>query len=219
MVNKTSKIATWKRIILHDMLPVSKSNFFDSEWHEWLGRINDGLKSKKQRRHNIPEDAPRDVAELLDEECLQAEDVSNNMYAALIVSLWAKIEHFLRKLCRYSTCFGLSPIDRNVNFVKFVMAHFKNNLGIDIVSIENYDYANLLRILNNAFKHNNGFYHPDRNPISEKLAKRFKISENSPIKYIDLPIEELILKAGSFCATLYKETEKALNRKTTTKDN
>lgn len=209
---KIKGLNIWKMILSHNMLPVSEDEFYGFEWHEWLDRINAGFELEKKRIKKLANGANQQYIETLGEDYYQAEEISNNMYAALIVSVWAKVENFLWTLYRYCKYYGLPSIGKKkakINIGDYAK-YFDDNLGIVLQSIKNGKEANFLRIASNAFKHSNGLYHPDGYPVAKMLATKWKISKGHPIKYITLPIKELILGAGAFCATLYKKTEKAL---------
>jgi hypothetical protein len=206
------KPAIWKSILSHNMLPPSDDDFYDSEWFQWLERINTGFESEKERLEEELEGASEEYAEILSDDYCQAEQISSNMYAALIVSVWAKTEHFFWNLCRYCECFGLPSIDKNAN-IECYAKYFDDNLRIKLHSINNNQTANFLRVLSNAFKHNNGWYRPDSYPVDKMLAAKYEISEDKPIKYIVLPIKELILNAGIFCQELLNKTETALKQR------
>lgn len=208
-----SNPAIWKHIIFHNMLPVLEDDFYGSEWREWLDRINTGFELEKKRLEKLTDGARDEYAEVLAEDYWQAEQISSNMYAALIVSVWAKTEHFFQNLCRYCKCFGLPSIDKNANIISYAK-YFDDNLGIDLQSIKNSQETNFLRVLSNAFKHNDGWYHPDGYPIDKTLAAKYEISEDRPVKYIVLPIKELILNAGAFCQELLNKTETELKQQT-----
>jgi uncharacterized Fe-S cluster protein YjdI len=214
MANNKNKMtrSIWKRIISHNMLPVTEDDFYVSEWPEWLDRINAGFELEKKRINKLANGASQEYSEALGEDYWQAEQISNNMNAALIVAVWAKIENFLRILCRYCKSFGKHSIKKNAD-IRDYAEYFKVELKIDFQSINNIHAANCVRILSNAFKHNGCYYIPDGFPIDEILRTKYEISKDSgPIKYIKLPIKELILNAGAFCHELFNNTDTALKQ-------
>lgn len=221
MVNKkkTKRItAIWKSIISHEMLPFSENDFYDSEWYEWLSRINAGFESEKIHLENLAEGASEEYAESLAEDYWQAEEISGNMYAALIVSVWARIENFIFHISSYCKCSGLPSIKEKPN-IKCYADYFNENLGIDLQSVNNIHEANALRVLSNSFKHNDSYYMPDSFPIDEELAKKYGILEYRPhescrIKYVGLPIKEMIIAAGIFCKDILIKTETVLKQRT-----
>jgi len=210
--------AILKKVISHDMLPINELDFYDSEWNEWLNRINAGFKAEENRLKELVDGATEEYAEVLAEDYWLAKNISGNMYAALIVSVWAKIERFLRSLCRYCTCFGVQAIDNNPNIVAF-SNYFDQTLGINLQTIKHCQSANALRVLSNAFKHNDCHYKPDSFPIDKSLAEEYGIAKcqshtSCRIEYINLPVKEMILAAGSFCKELLEKTEAELKTKT-----
>ena len=205
-----------KHIIKDNMLPLSAVDFFDSEWNEWLDRIDSGFESEKNRLEDLAEGADDEYAEYLAEDYWAAEDISGKMYAALIVSVWSRIELFLNELCRYCRHCGLPAIDEKPNIVSFAK-YFENNLGISLQEIQNSNHANMLRVLSNSFKHNDGYYFPDSFPIDQELAVKYNILEYQPhqscqIQYVNLPIKDMIISAGHFCNKLFDATETVLKQ-------
>jgi hypothetical protein len=199
------------------MLPLSDIDFFDSEWNEWLARIDSGFEYEKKRLEGLAKGANEEYAEYLAEDYWVAEDISGKMYAALIVSVWSRIELFLKELCGYCKNCGLPGIDEKPNIESYAK-YFDRNLGISFQAIQNSEHANILRVLSNSFKHNDGYYFPDSFPVDQELAKKYDIHEYEPhkscqIKYINLPIKDMIISAGQFCKNLFDETEAALKFK------
>jgi len=214
--NRTTdrKPAIWREIIAHIMLPCSESDFYDSEWREWLERIRAGFESEKRRLEKVADGASDEYAEALADDYWQAKQITSNMRAALIVSVWARVERFLRILCRYCQIFGLPPLEDKPKIYHFAQ-YFRDHVKIDLRSITNYQTANAIRVLSNAFKHTDDRYVPDKFPLDETFAKEHGISEASgEIKYIKLPIEEMTLRAGEFCRELFSQTDAVLKGRT-----
>lgn len=75
---------------------------------------------------------------------------------------------------------------------------------IDIKKCSKYNEINSIRILNNSFKHNDGYYIPDNksyNQINQDILNRWNILNNTnsnKIDYSKLPIKEIILDCYFF---------------------
>lgn len=209
----------FKRALIHNrILPASEIDFYDSEWHEWLSRINAGFDKEKKRLEILAKDASKDYIEALAEDYFKAKRISGNMYAALIVSVWANIEIFFSSLCRYCEYCGKPSICKKPNIRQYEK-YFKINIAVELEKVNNFQAANCIRALSNAFKHNEGKYIPDKFPIDEALAEKYGIIEYSRsnrdyIDYAKLPIKEMILTAGLFCNELLEKIEEVLKERT-----
>ena len=91
------------RIFLHH------NEYSDSKWADWEYRIKQGQKaveqniSKSLKKLKVPKDDY--LPDWLAEDHIRACDLTNAMYAALVVSIWAEMEYFLKSLIR--TCFSI----------------------------------------------------------------------------------------------------------------
>lgn len=75
----------------------NEDNFIDSEWNELLQSIDEGFKKEVNQLNQLSENTdPRDY-EFLGEGYSIALDISSNMFAALLVSVWAEIELLMKK--------------------------------------------------------------------------------------------------------------------------
>jgi len=96
--------------------PYSDVNYNVSKWNLWVKRIRTGHKEEEaalekrqeewERRRNISQnpDSIDDDWNSLGDEYSETCDLTSSMYAALIVSLWAKAEAYLKELIQM--CFG-----------------------------------------------------------------------------------------------------------------
>ncbi len=90
----------------------------------------------------------------------------------------------------------------------------KNDLKIDLEQITDYAIIDAIRILNNSFKHNRGWYKPKQNRpdthISQVLLRQWGIEEKKEIDYSKLPIKNLVLGSSAFRKELLERVEREL---------
>ncbi len=90
----------------------------------------------------------------------------------------------------------------------------KKDLNIDLKEIPNYAIIDAIRILNNSFKHNRGWYKPKENRpdthINQALLQRWGIEEKKEIDYSKLPIKDLVLGSSAFRKELLGRVEREL---------
>lgn len=217
-----------EKIFLEDIFfPVKQ--YGDSIWAWWECRIQDGLAREKTTFDEMVEkykgngefDEDRAIATLL-----QSDDVTNSMYAAMTVSVWAKMEHLLKTL--EAVCKAALNLKKNKpnkfdmkKFVKF----FQNEMNINLEELNNFAGINAIRILSNSFKHANGYYELNEKSherIDEKLLILWhitepeqKINDDIKIDFTKLPIQELTRCCNCFCNELISRIELNLNKKST----
>jgi hypothetical protein len=88
------------------------------------------------------------------------------------------------------------------------------DLQIDLKKITGYEIINAIRILNNSFKHNRGYYKPKHNKpdtnISVALVNKWGIEEKKRIDYSKLPIKELVLASSAFRKIILETVEREI---------
>jgi len=231
-----------------------------SRWGSWQKRIqqaHDREKGQIQRIYDEYEktaasDPRHDPDEWAGEEYSQTCDLTNAMYAALVVSIWSEMERFLKDtvllcyralekrkgalqqaqtFCEDSLA-GKKPdatLRRCISALKELDAGIpyrfddiakalKNEVHVDIDQCAEYPTINAIRILNNSFKHNRGYYQPEGDkphaPIDAGLLKRWSvIDKGDAIDYSKLPMKELVVACNSFCNDLLCRVEAALNER------
>lgn len=90
-----------KRLMEHH-LP-DQDNYYNSIWDDWEVRIKKGHKVEEKwinKRSKELADSGYDPGDILGEDYAKTWDLTNNMYAALIVSIWAEMENTLKSIVR-----------------------------------------------------------------------------------------------------------------------
>ena len=192
-------------------------NYTDSIFHEWEQKIIKGQKAEEDRIEKQCKECElsgwdsEEVANQFGDDFVRAGEVSNYMYAALIVSIWSMIE-FLLKGILHTSC-KVNHITYNPRLVDFrrIKCGIRKYTGIDEEECKNYEIVNAVRILNNTFKHNNGRYkESDDRPndkIEKSLQQKWEIEARRQIKYSQLPIAEIVVAINGFCKDLIAQVE------------
>lgn len=204
--------------------------FYDSVWHIWKERIENGQNREEKQIQEIYKKWKRQEDQFNDrsfdpdgwasDDYWQSCQVTNTMHAALLVSIWSEIENFLKSIL--AIC---SETDGNKGVIK-IPYRFKEikealeKLGIKIMECDAALIANAVRILNNSFKHDDGQYRPDNEKphtqIDQNLLSNWEVLKDLNDNEIDcskLPIQEILKDCNSFCMDLLKKTEAALKKK------
>ena len=202
-------------------------DYDSSLWAMWQSRIREGHKSEEIF---IAKVADRWISNLTEEQKeLMPDDMftddyyhtfqlTNAMYAAMVVKLWSSIEGFLKDLV--NICKRVHNSNKKVSY-KFeeIEKSFKKDIGVNLEQLPSYSIINAIRILNNSFKHSEGFYQPElgkpHTHIDPNLLTKWKcISKRfvdlKEIDYTVLPIQELVAACKLFCQHLISATEKSL---------
>jgi len=93
----------FRRLFLTYVFP-DEGSYPDSRWASWEKRIKQGHDAEEkliEQIYNKHKDQPGcdpsyDPAEWAGEDCLETWHLTNSMYAALAVSIWSEMEHFLK---------------------------------------------------------------------------------------------------------------------------
>jgi len=204
-----------------------KDDYDSSVWAMWESRIQEGHKAEEnlidkaaerwesrltaEQKESMPDD-------MFADDYWRTLQLTNAMYAALVVSLWSLVEGFLKDLI------GVYKRSRNSekklkNDFKEIKQFFVKKIGVNVEKICNYSIVNAIRILNNSFKHSEGYYLPESNKPYTRIApdlltkwqcisKRFVDSKE--IDYTKLPIRELVIACNLFCQNLLSAVKKNL---------
>lgn len=210
-------------LMLHDIFPCANT-YSHSVWADWVTRIEGGAKAeenhiavmvKEWKRPPGRENWPCDPSDWINDEYWRSWRLTNAMYAAIVVSIWSDMEHFLKGLVR--TCqkatgmHGKTPHE----FPK-IAEFFRKTLIIDLSTLGGYCKVNAIRILNNSFKHNGGHYNPSteaHTQISPELLQSWGIlGKCEEIDYAKLPIQHLVTACNTFCRDLLTKLEPELQR-------
>ncbi|MBL6994743.1 hypothetical protein [Desulfobacula sp.] len=185
---------------LKNPFPRDEMEYYDSQYYQWISRIEKGQERDHEIVAKITKDLDDEQAELYAEDYFKAIEISGVMYAALTVAMWSNIESFMKHLIRICETSGYDKFEGGNHQINNISDYFKKNLNIKLLDLKNNEIANTLRVLSNSFKHNNGRYEPDSFPIAESIKLNFDIEERRPIKYEQLPFQDLIKGGYNFCA-------------------
>ena len=178
-------------------------------WYDWEKRIKDGHQTEKEKIRKLYEDAPPDV---IGEEYSITCELTNNMYAALIVSIWSEMEHFLKLIVR--ACIARNEQKKRPYRFDQIEKEIEKETGLQLEKCDGYPIVNAVRNLNNAFKHSNGRYKSKPNrpdtQIENSLLVKWEIEEGQSIDYSKLPVQEIISACNEFCNDLLGKVETKL---------
>jgi hypothetical protein len=220
-------------------LPFPDENGFDgSVWWMWEERIKEGHHEEVKlikKIYNPTKNHPYASSSLLDPNDIASEnywdirEVSDSMYAALVVAMWSRMEYFLGNLSSiYDEAFKGKKFqqDQSFRFGEII----KNLKPVNIEKCEKYLEINALRILNNSYKHASGYYKPIKDKsytiidphilstwkiMNEKTLYSIKLDHSNmtiKIKYYNLPIKKIVLDCYHFCSESLDKTKIYLYR-------
>ena len=97
------RLITMRRFLLGDVFP-DENSFCDSRWGSWNRRIQrahtaeekqiERIYNERKKRPSL--DPSYDPDEWAGEDYMETCRLTNSMYAALVVSIWSEMEHFLK---------------------------------------------------------------------------------------------------------------------------
>ncbi len=206
----------------------SKDDYDFSVWAMWESRIRKGHKVEENliaKATNRWESSLTEEQKELMPDDMFADDywhnleLTNAMYAALVVSLWSYIEGFLKDLacvCKWAR----HPNKKPTPFAfKGIKQSFKKESGIDLEKLPKYSTVNAINIFNNSFKHSNGFYRPKSDKPHTRIAPKLltkweciskRFVDLKEIDYTKLPIRELVISCNLFFQSLLSAVKKNL---------
>ena len=201
-----------KNLYLQNVFPIDEADFYMSEWGKWLERIQVGKEKELYWVNNQIVDSSDTDLDHFAEEVTNAERLSNDMYAAIMVHTWSRFEKVFLNCVKAWNIEATSPVRPDVHKISEVASAFSNNIGIPLNSIPCHEYANGVRLLSNSYKHNNGRYKPgtDRFPLALSLMGQWQITVNRKIDYLNLPIKEIVLSCGTFSKELIERVKQSL---------
>lgn len=191
--------------LLENPLPKTDEEYYYSEWSKWIDRIAEGERVELACIDQMPAYNLDEVLEIFAEDVAKSEAISNDMYAALCVHLWSKIETSFRRCQEAWNLQYNSQMRSDTHKIKDVKNFFEDEASIQLPCIPNYNYANSVRVLSNCYKHNNGRYKPETYPIESSLLNQWGIENEQRIEYLRLPIKDILLHCGEFLEQLLKE--------------
>lgn len=215
-------VSRWRIALRLAELHAFRDDYFGSRWYDWEKRIKDGHDTEENRikkqyekaLRNIPADDPY-FSDFIAEEYINTREITNNMYAALIVSIWSEMESFLKSLVR--ACYTARGEQKKLPYkTEVIKKEIERETGIHIDKCKGYITVDAIRILNNSFKHSSGYYRPEadkpHSQINKSLLKKWRIEEGREIEYSKLPMEKIVLSFCAFCTDLMKKVESKLKK-------
>jgi len=224
----------WKRqfqVIRHFWMDQFPDNdlYQGSLWFDWETRIRDGHEKEEQRitklaekwdsrltceqKHHLPDD-------MFADDYWQNCQLTNVMSAALVTLLWSCTECFLKDLvgvCRraLNSNENLSYQFKKIYQFKIIKQSFEREMGINLEQQPNYPIIDAIRILNNSFKHSEGYYLPEKNKPHTQIGKSYLdkwgiLDRNDKIDYTKLPFRELVQACNMFFQSLLSAIENNL---------
>ena len=117
----------WQTLFIKTDIPSSDFHYQGSFWKNWVDRIIEGekfeveslskLEDRLKTESTDTEQAYADYGgDLLADGHLQLDSLTNSMYAALVVSLWSKMEYFLKNMIEVCSK-GLKKKEKTLNAV------------------------------------------------------------------------------------------------------
>lgn len=202
-----------------------KQFFYESMWASWLSKINDGEKHDEayftQRLKDAEEfiaseegkDSGDAIGDILNDEYYENHIVHNNIYSALVVSIWSKCELTLNRLSRLCTDQLKCNPPKGFQYDN-QKAFFKDELGIKFSSLQSNPEVNAIRILNNIYKHQDGYCNKTNfNKITKGIATRWKIELDRKVDYTILPIQDFLEHCHTFFEQLCANSKKIVDEK------
>ena len=127
--------------VLADALP-DRDGYSGSRWHEWERRIQQGHAAEEKRIERLCEerrkqpayDPQYDPDEWAGEDYLETCRLTNSMYAALVVSIWSEMEHFLKHIvimCYQALEKRRKALERALEFCEDSLAHRQPNVTLE----------------------------------------------------------------------------------------
>lgn len=216
----------WLFLFSDDNFPSSATSYRESLWGDWENRIQRGHDAEekllsKQRKElegrNLTSEQREYVDHLGDsisDEYWQTCYLTKSMYAALTVTLWANVEHLLKNMI--AICHGALSSNSRIPFeFGMIKKFFDHELSINLEIFVGYSTVDAVRILNNSFKHSDGYYKPKTDKphtqIDPALLNDWGVLDNNnEIDYSKLPIMKLVLACSDFVQELRKAIESEL---------
>lgn len=217
------KIPRWRIALKLATLHAFRDDYFGSRWYDWEKRIKDGHDTEENKIEKQYEKALKNIssddpyfADFIGEEYINTRELTNNMYAALIVSIWSEMESFLKSLVL--ACYTARGEHKKLPYkIEGIKKEIKTETGIQIDKCKGYITVDAIRILNNSYKHSSGYYRPEADKpysqIKKSLLRKWKIKEDRKIAYSKVPIENIVLSFTAFCTDVMKKVESKLEKR------
>ncbi len=191
---KNWPIAQWTflRMEIEGIFP-APNLFHESMWGSWLSKIKEGEKNddeflaKRQKAFeqllSSGENCEYDIdpGEMLADEAYESFTLTNNICAALVVSIWSKSEMSLKKISSLSAV----QLERPTPAYRYdCQKCFFAGLGIKFESLPGAAAVNGIRLLNNIYKHAEGRCSESNfNKFTAQVAKAWGVQCEKNIEY------------------------------------
>jgi len=219
----------WDQVVNYSF-PKTDTDYDNSLWAHWVSRIQQGHNAEEAHLSELEKSGYENYQGY--DEYWQISHLSNYMFAALIVAIWSEMEWLLKCITNISKkeLKSQNKKQKKVDFKK-IITFFKEKLSIDFEKLSSYKTINAIRLLNDFFKHYNGFYRPNPHKpydqIDPSLLQEWGIVEYNnesedeseisfskndiEIDFSKVPIKNLILACANFCEELKIKVQQELD--------
>jgi len=226
----THKPPPWKaqlrmqKLRIDNLFP-DKTFYYESIWADWEQRIDKGHKAEESVLRErvktfdaLPDAMRNEVQESAVDDYGRTCELTYNMRAAVVVCLWSNIESFFKEIILvYCKVLPQIPNKENPFGMTELIGFCRKNLRTKLDSVPNYPVINAIRILNNAYKHNNSFYqHSADKPwenIDAALLHDWGIRKNEQVDFTNIPLKELTTAPKAFFHELLQTVQEELTAK------
>lgn len=164
-------------------------DFEYNPWKIWEHHLQSAIKSDLK---NLKSEKYRQRVGYFHDEKFYHYNIHNQMYGALIVAIYAEVETCLNKIFDFETydykCFNCKLKQYKIE---------KKNIAF-------YKEINTLRLLTNAYKHNDM-------KITKELSKILKTNEGTIIDYTHINIRDLVNQCCKFLWSIEKSLKEIMD--------
>lgn len=198
-------------------LPKDKCSLMESEIGIVLDWMNNGFTKKVEEINNALKKAKlkKDseyleyIESTVSDDYYMIETTKNTIYAAIIVIVWSSCERIFNAIKAKFT----KTKEKN-NFKIDEYKNFFKDRSIHMEGISGFQSIDLVRKLNNSYKHNNGILEKSKVEDESVLNKyNVELDSHGRIIYSEIKIEELIFESSKFLDLFLKEVKKKCSRK------
>lgn len=196
-------------------LPKDKCSLMESEIGIVLDWMNNGFTKKVEEINNALKKAKlkKDseyleyIESTVSDDYYMIETTKNTIYAAIIVIVWSSCERIFNAIkAKFTKEKNDFKIDEYKKFFK--------KISIYMEKIDGFQSIDLVRKLNNSYKHNNGILEKSKVEDKSVLNKyNVELDSHGRIIYSEIKIEELIFESSKFLDLFLKEVKKKCSRK------
>ena len=196
-------------------LPKDKCSLMESEIGIVLDWMNNGFIKRVEEINNALKKAKlkKDseyleyIESTVSDDYYMIETTKNTIYAAIIVIVWSSCERIFNAIkAKFTKEKNDFKIDEYKKFFK------KSSIYME--KIDGFQSIDLVRKLNNSYKHNNGILEKSKVEDKSVLNKyNVELDSHGRIIYSEIKIEELIFESSKFLDLFLKEVKKKCSRK------